>query len=106
MIKDEFYSNRAITEVLFNQMSKTVSLFKEHLIYDDACEFFQKFNYLDSSKKLIKLQAQFIEKIRSDKAMQLKLSSDELFMHRMMIMGNKPCLPGLQQSFVKIFRNN
>jgi hypothetical protein len=53
MIKDEFYSNRVITEVLFSHITHMVSIFKEHLIYDDACEFLQRFVDLKETKRLI-----------------------------------------------------
>ena len=43
-IKKEFFDNRAITEVLFNQNTPLVSLFKDYLIGDDICEFFNSFN--------------------------------------------------------------
>ena len=39
VIKSEFFENRAINEVLYNSTSKTVAVFKDHLIYDDVCEF-------------------------------------------------------------------
>lgn len=39
MIKEEFYGNRAIAEILFNQKSKTVATFKDHMIYDETFEF-------------------------------------------------------------------
>jgi hypothetical protein len=43
MIKEEFYQNIVINDILFNNASHMVSVFKEHLIFDDACEFLHQF---------------------------------------------------------------
>jgi len=39
MIKAEFYEIRSINEILYNSQNREVAIFKEHLIFDDVCEF-------------------------------------------------------------------
>ncbi len=70
MIREEFYLNKRITEVLFNKNTWIVTLFKEHLIYDDACEFLQQFNTCAEARHIIKVQATFQQAVMADTAMQ------------------------------------
>jgi len=39
MIKQEYYELKSINNILFNQQTRLVSIFKDYLIYDDICEF-------------------------------------------------------------------
>ena len=50
MIKAEFFEMRAITEILYNQVARVTSLFKDYLIFDDVCEFLSAFNKLPHSQ--------------------------------------------------------
>ena len=54
MIKEEFYTNRIIDEILFNSNSRIVSIFKEYLIIDDFCEFTEKYFEMPDIKRNLK----------------------------------------------------
>jgi hypothetical protein len=53
MIKPEFYHTKVVNEILFNQRTMVVGRFKDHLIFDDACEFATEFQTMKRAKKTL-----------------------------------------------------
>ena len=49
MIKSEFYDIKGVNDILYNSDAKIVSVFKDHLIYDDICEFFTAYHKINDS---------------------------------------------------------
>ncbi len=52
-LDNNFYNIKIINEIIFNESTHIVSLFKEILINDDNSEFFQNFYTLENSKKIL-----------------------------------------------------
>jgi len=50
MIKKEFFQNKAMTDILFGGESPYAYVFKEHLIFDEQCEFLNKLFKTNKSK--------------------------------------------------------
>ena len=51
LIDNNFYNIKIINEIIFNESTHIVSLFKEILINDDNSEFFQNYYSIENSKK-------------------------------------------------------
>ena len=53
LIDNNFYNTKIINEIIFNESTHIVSLFKEILINDDNSEFFQNYYNIENSKKIL-----------------------------------------------------
>ena len=53
LIDNNFYNIKIINEIIFNESTHIVSLFKEILINDDNSEFFQNYYNIENSKKIL-----------------------------------------------------
>lgn len=60
-IDDNFYNSRVINDIIFNSKSHIVSTFKNHLIFDDECEFLKRFYTKKESNMRLKNFFNFYE---------------------------------------------
>lgn len=90
MIKSEFFVNRAMDDILFGRETTLASQFKEHLIYDEQCEFLNRFLTTRECQKFITKKANYCHKITTDFAAQAKMSSDKINNYRLQLRGLRP----------------
>jgi len=53
LLDNNFYNIKIINEIIFNESTHIVSLFKEILINDDNSEFFQNYYSIENSRKIL-----------------------------------------------------
>lgn len=42
---EDFYNVKVVNDIIYNESTHTVALFKDYLIFDDASEFLKRFYY-------------------------------------------------------------
>ena len=47
MTSRDYYNSKVITDIIYNENTNLVSVFKDYLIYDDVSEFLKRFYYDD-----------------------------------------------------------
>jgi len=54
IIKDQYFLTRTMNQIVFNESTRIVAVFKECLIFDDLCEFLQQRYNIIESRRLLK----------------------------------------------------
>ena len=100
MIMSEYYPYRCIQEVIFFGRSQYSSVFKEHLIYDENCEFLQGCSTLESSTQFIQRTARYIQQIVSGKLCLSKVSEELISHYKLHLRGFRPTYYNLEIKYV------
>jgi hypothetical protein len=58
----EYYNVKIINDIIYNEQTRIVSIFKDYLIFDDISEFMKRFYFLRESYERLSRMYEFYEK--------------------------------------------